>query len=73
MNAPLLTALALGFVVGYMMGCWRTMVYARKLIHFAVNLDQWCHYDPQIRQARGQESKAPAQVILAENYLRRGP
>lgn len=57
MNLEILSALAFGMAMGVGLGWWRCMVYARKLRHFAINLDEWAHYDPAVRQSReGSES-----------------
>lgn len=51
MNADSVLLAITCFVVGVAFGCWRTMVYARKLIHFGVSLDEWAHYDEYTEQA----------------------
>lgn len=60
MNLELVSALAFGLLVGMGLGWWRCMVYCRKLRHFAIDLDDWSHYDPAVRQAHGvRESSRP--------------
>ena len=54
MNPQVLSALALGLVVGLALGFWRTWAFARKLIHLGVSLDEWADYDERNRQAHGQ-------------------
>lgn len=53
MSADIVLALVLVFGCGIGVGWWRGMVYARKLIHFTVDLDEWADYEEATRQARG--------------------
>ena len=54
MSLEFLSTLALGVVVGAAIGSWRTWVFARKLIHMGVGLDQWSDYCEATMQANGQ-------------------
>ena len=52
---------------GIGVGWWRCMVYARRLIHFHVSLDEWADYDEHTTQAPGARRREQGRL----NYLRK--